>query len=327
MLKIFLFFFISGHVSFLKNRICDENKVTASLLSLGGTRMEDGRTWGHSNVIMCRKIQVSNTSMELRKLSNLKSFQVTASHKNTTSSGSSTPRLMNAASCDLENPESNLLRAVLYGGQSVDTGLTSDTLVLIKGEVEDEISKSKIEVTQYPSSHQHYTEFGIPRGWPDGSHLVQLGEVPEGRTGSKLSFFRKHGSSDMLVSIGGHCKPNYFTDVYHHEDSICLLLVPEMRWWKLPVSESCKRSFHSQTSNSDSDIFLVGGMSIKNNRWSGIHSLDQVTRIHIHEELSFTESVITLSSSIENLPFVTNFASCGNGEFIFVFSGFTYPKY
>ena len=68
-------------------------------------------------------------------------------------------------------------------------------------------------------------------------------------------------------------------------------------------------------------------MSIKNNRWSGIHSLDQVTRIHIHEELSFTESVITLSSSIENLPFVTNFASCGNGEFIFVFSGFTYPKY
>ena len=109
--------------------------------------MEDGRTWGHSSVIMCRKIQVSNTSMELRKLSNLKSFQVTASHKNTTSSGSSTPRLMNAASCDLENPESNLLRGVLYGGQSVDTGLTSDTLVLIQGQVEDEISKSKIEVT------------------------------------------------------------------------------------------------------------------------------------------------------------------------------------
>ena len=251
--------------------------MSAQLISVGGTKMEDGKTWGHSQNLMSRTLKITDTSLELGNLTHLKSFAVTASHKNKTSSGSSTPRLMNAASCDLAPPESTGLKSILHGGQSVDSGLTSDEIVLICGELVEDISKSKIDVTRYPAAHQDYFEYGIPAGWPDGQHLVQLGDVPEGRTGSKLSLFRQIGSSNLIVSIGGHSKPDYFTDFYHPENSIHVLSVPEMRWWKLEESDSLKRSFHSQTTNTDGDIFLLGGMSMKEGRWAVIHPLTMLS--------------------------------------------------
>ena len=312
---------------FFKKFKTDGVEVCGQMLSLGGTKMEEGRTWGQSQDLMSRTIRLTNSSLEVGKLSHLKSFHVTSSHKNRTSSGSSTPRLMNAASCDLEPQESSEIRAVIYGGHLVDTGLTSDEIVVIKGKVIEDMSKATIDVTRYPACHKHYTEFNIPAGWPDGSHLVQLGEVPEGRTGSKLSHVRKCGSSDLLISVGGHSKPDYFSNYYHPQSSVNLLLVPEMRWWKLAQSDSLQRSFHCQTSNSDGDIFILGGMSMKQNRWSVIHPLNQVIKIHINEDFTYTETILNLHMNNVNPPFITNFTSCGDGKFMFVFSGFTYPKY
>ena len=312
---------------FLKSRVSENTSLSAQLISVGGTKMEDGRTWSHSQDLMSRMIQITDTSLELGKLTHLKSFQVTSSHKNKTCTGSSTPRLMNAASCDLEPSESTSLRSILYGGQSVDSGLTSNEIVMISsGKLEEDISQSKIDVTRYPAVHEHYHEFGIPAGWPDGQHLVQLGDIPEGRTGSKLSFLRKAGSSDLLVSIGGHSKPDYFTDFYHPEDSIHILSVPEMRWFKVENSETFLRSFHSQTANSEGDLFILGGMSVKEGRWEEIHPLNQVIKIHFSQDFSFSEIRINLVAEIE-IPHLTNFASCGDGNNIFIFGGFTFPKY
>ena len=305
----------------------DGKVVTGQLISLGGTKMEDGRTWGHSQDLMSRTFKITDTSIDLDKLTSLKSFQITASHKNRTSSGSTTPRLMNSAACDLEPPESSQVHAILYGGQSVDNGLTSDEIVLIKGTVDEDISVSKIEVTRYPSFHHHYSEFGIPAGWPDGSNLVQVGDVPEGRTGSALTLVRKVGSSFLLASIGGHSKPDFGSDFKHPENSICLLLVPEMRWWKLSNSESLKRSFHSQTSHSDGDILVLGGMSMKNQQWAIIHPLTQLIKISINNDFEYSEVVINLTTEIEDLPFITNFSSCVLGDNIFIFSGFIFPEY
>ena len=191
---------------FLKNRREENSEVCGQLISLGGTKMEDGRTWGHSQVLMSRCYKITNSSIELDKMTRIKSFQITSSHNNTTCSGSSTPRLMNAAYIDLEPAESSVLKAVIYGGQSADTGLTSDEIVMIQGTIIEDINKAKISVTRYAAAHTYYTEYRVPEGWPDGEHLVQVGEIPESRTGSKLSFLKKIGTSDLLVSIGGHSK-------------------------------------------------------------------------------------------------------------------------
>ena len=111
---------------FLKNHIITDTEVSGQLVSLGGTKMEDGRTWGSSQDLMSRTFSISNENIELGNLTSLKSFQVTSSHKNCTCSGNSMPRLTNTASCDLEPPESNTIRVNMYGGhcgQSVDKTL------------------------------------------------------------------------------------------------------------------------------------------------------------------------------------------------------------
>ena len=46
---------------------------------------------------------------------------------------------------------------------------------MIQGYVEENVSSSEIDVTRYPTEHVHYTEFGVPEGWPDGSHLFGSG--------------------------------------------------------------------------------------------------------------------------------------------------------
>ena len=307
---------------FLKNHIITDTEVSGQLVSLGGTKMEDGRTWGSSQDLMSRTFSISNENIELGNLTSLKSFQVTSSHKNRTCSGSSIPRLTNAASCDLEPPESNTLRVIMYGGQSVDTGLTSDILVKIEGEVTEDIGNASIDVTRYPSAHKHFTQFEVPAGWPDGSHLVQLGEIPEGRTGSRLNLLKKIGSSDLLVSIGGHSKPDYHTDYHHPESSISVLLVPEMRWWKLPNHDCFKRSFHSQTTNSAGNVYIMGGMSMRNGKWATIHSLTEVVCVQIKDDFSYSLTIINIIPEIEDPPYITNFSYCASDNSIFIYSGF-----
>ena len=312
---------------FLKNHVVNEGEVSGQCISLGGTKMEEGRTWGSSQDLMSRNFKISNSSLEMEKLSSLKSFQIPSSHKNRTCSGSSTPRLMNAAAIDLEPTNLSHLRVVMYGGQSADTGLTSDEIVVIEGEVTENIGDSKIEVTRYPAFHSHFSEFQVPLNWPDGSHLVQVGDVPEGRTGSALTFVRKVGSSDLLASIGGHSKADHNSDFKHPESIFSLLLVPEMRWFTLANSDNLRRSFQSQTSNSEGDVFIVGGISMKNNQWSVIHPLNEVVKIHINENFTYTEEIITITSEIVELPYYSNFSSSMIDNKIFIFGGFKFPKY
>ena len=324
---VFIEELFSGHAMFLKNHKVQGNQVTGQLVSLGGTKMEDGRTWNHSRDLMSRTFEITDASAELGKLSTLKSFQVTSSHKNRTCSGSTTPRLMNASYVDLEGPESGILKAVLYGGQSVDTGLTSDYIIMIEGVLESDISKCNMDVTIYPASHTHYYEFGVPEGWPDGSHLVQLGNVPEGRTGSGLSILRHVGSAVQLVSIGGHTRDDFMTSSHHPEAAMNLLLVPEMRWWKISQDDLLRRSFHSQTIHSDGTIYVLGGMSMKDGRWSKIHPLTELVKIQIKEDFSYSLEVVQLDMSIETCSHITNFSYCGIGNNIFIFSGFKFPEY
>ena len=235
--------------------------------------------------------------------------------------------MTNAAFFDLEPPTSNIIRAIVYGGQSVDSGLTSDEVIKIEGVVHENINESSIDVTRYPAKHMHFSEFGVPAGWPDGSNLVQLGEIPTSRTGSRLSLVKKIGSSDLLISIGGHCKENYHKDFYQPQDSINLLLLPEMRWWQLEANENFQRSFHSQTSNSEGEIFLLGGMSMKNGHWAIIHPLTEILKIKIKDDFTYDLTTVAIISDLEVPPFITNFSFCEAEGSIFIFGGFNFPDY
>ena len=92
----------------------------------------------------------------------MKSTQTTASHKNKTTKGSVIPGLINAAAVDLEYETLDNMKVVIYGGQFVDRIVTSDQIFVISGVADNDINKSKIDVTQYLSSAPIYEEFEVP---------------------------------------------------------------------------------------------------------------------------------------------------------------------
>ena len=76
----------SGHLMFLKNKSVCGRDVSGQLISIGGTRMTDGRTWNIASSLMSRTLEVKDNSLELGELTSLKPLHKTASHKNKTAS-------------------------------------------------------------------------------------------------------------------------------------------------------------------------------------------------------------------------------------------------
>ena len=48
----------SGHICFVKRKLCDGELGGASLLSLGGVRMQESRTWKFANELFCRNVHL-----------------------------------------------------------------------------------------------------------------------------------------------------------------------------------------------------------------------------------------------------------------------------
>ena len=317
----------SGHMMFLKNKVVDGPNISAQLVGLGGARMSDGRTWSMASTLMSRTIDISGDDLELGDLTVMKSFQITSSHKNKTCMGSVTPNLINAGATDLEPEESFLLRVVIYGGQFTDKIVTSDEVILITGTVECDMDKSRLKVIKHPARNYQYQEFQIPEGWSSGSHLVQTGEVPTSRTGAGFSKLRSVDGSDLLLSTGGHSKEKITQPFFHPEDSINVLKVPEMTWKKLEPHDYLKRSFHSQTVNTNGEVIIVGGMSMIDGRWSRIYPLNEILKISVNEDFSYSGTKITLTRDIRDLSILTNFSYTAHENKLYFFSGFSYEDY
>ena len=88
---------------FLKNAAIVGNNVKGQMVSLGGVRMQDGCTWKTASTLVSRTIKITDDCLDLGQLSTLKSFQITSSHNNRTTSGSVIPLLTNAATVDLQS--------------------------------------------------------------------------------------------------------------------------------------------------------------------------------------------------------------------------------
>ena len=108
----------SGHLSFVKNRSVVGSKAKAQILTVGGARREDGRTWKTASTIMSRTIEIDNDGLNLGELTHLKSIQLTSSHKNKTTKGSVLPCLTNSAGVDLSSPVFDELDIIIYEGSS-----------------------------------------------------------------------------------------------------------------------------------------------------------------------------------------------------------------
>lgn len=316
----------AGHLTFVKNRTTNGEEVSAQLLSVGGARMEDGRTWSTASTLMSRTILISRESLELGELTHLRSFQLTSSHNNRTTKGSVVPCLTNAAGVDLESPVFDTLNIIIYGGQYTDKIVTSDDVVTITGTLTEDIKDSKLDVTVYTAKNEQYKEFNIPQGWSDGSEFVQEGEVSS-RTGHSLSKLRTENGHHLLLCSGGHSKPSILQPFFHPDDSLNILQIPGMKWTKLIGNVAFKRSFHAQAVNSQGEVIILGGKSMIDGRWSKIHPLTEVLILKIEDDFSYSGRELKLNSDIQELSLLTNFSFTSQDDKMFFFSGFKFPKY
>lgn len=316
-----------GHLTFVKNRLLRGGDVSAQLISLGGTRMEDGRTWNNASTLMSRTVKISGDGLDLGNLTNLKSFQVTAEHKKKTTKGSVIPMLTNAAAVDLSEEISDQISVVMYGGQYVDRIVTCGEIVTIKGIVTDALNDSIIDVTRYPDEAIVYKDFDVPDGWRTGSELVQTGEISTSRTGHCFSKLRVENGSHVILCSGGHCKPSIVRPYFHPRDCLNILMVPEMKWKQLEFNESLQRSFHSQAVNSYGEVVIVGGKTLLNGRWAKIHPLSEVLILRFNEDFSYTGTTINIENNILELSMLTHFSFCAKDNKLLFFSGFIFPEY
>ena len=94
----------SGHLSFLKSKAIAGGAGTAAMVSLGGVRMQESRTWKYSSEFFCRNLTWTSFDFVVGDLLRLMSFQVTTK-KGRKCTGSVTTPLFGATFMDLE-PES-----------------------------------------------------------------------------------------------------------------------------------------------------------------------------------------------------------------------------
>ena len=167
-----------GHIGFLKELRLNTGGGHAKFVSLGGSRMQEVRTWNHASEIFSRTLHWKGQSFEVADLSRLPSFKVTTSNKRT-SKGSVTIPLHGATFVDFEKEESNQFHLLIAHGQNLETFTTNDSVLIIKGDAYLE----NVNVIKWLPKAVEYSSFNIPAGWKDGSEYVLKRDVPSSREG------------------------------------------------------------------------------------------------------------------------------------------------
>ena len=314
-----------GHLAFVKGHKSHGEENFAQIVSIGGSRMDEVRTWGHASELFTRSLEWSEQSFEVGDLDRLNSFQVTTTKKRT-SKGSVTLPLHGATFVDFEPESSNIFHILVAHGQNLETFTTNDSIMIMKGDANLE----NVTVTKWLPDVFQYREFDIPEGWSDGSEFLQRGKVPSSRTGSKLGILKepcREDSNFVLLSTGGVFNPVPGKKKYLPLDSnVFLLKYPEMRWIELENQELLSRSHHSMHI-AGSTAYIIGGYSWENNKMTKLFPVNQVTRIVFNDDcqLEFIDIVeLKVDASITFSPFVTGFSFVYHSDQIILFgAGFS----
>ena len=152
-----------GHCGFIKELRNHEEGGVCKFLSLGGSRMQEVRTWGHASELFSRSLSWTNESFDVGDLTRLNSFQVTTS-KARTSKGSVTIPLHGAAFVDMEPETSSNFHILITHGQNLETFTTNDSILVMKGDA----GLNNVTVTKWLPESVEYRQFTIPEGWSDG---------------------------------------------------------------------------------------------------------------------------------------------------------------
>ena len=215
----------SGHICVVKRNFCDGELGGASLLSLGGVRMQESRTWKFANELFCRNVSWSSDKVVVEELLRLKSFQVTTPNGRT-ASGSVIPPLSGSSVVDLEPEESDKFHLIIVFGEDVERFTSNECLIEITGSVGDRLDA---DATKWLPRKINYSEFTIPEKWSDGSQFVQNGQVPVTRTGAQVRVLKRLDHSATLLCTGGVSKPSPGpTRIIPEDSSIFLLEYPGM---------------------------------------------------------------------------------------------------
>ena len=317
-----------GHISILKCKFNDGGAGEAFIMTLGGGRMQESRTWKHASELFCRNFHWSSQDFEVGELFRLKSFKVTTT-KGRTSTGSVTPSLFGATFVDLEPQDSSSFHLLVAFGDDVDRFCSNNSLLEVKGSVGDKI---EADVTKWLPEKIVYREFQIPEYSSDGSELIQKGDVPIARSGAQLGILKKldQNSSFLILCTGGVCNPSPGPIKYLPTDSnIFLLRYPDMVWTKLPSQDLLMRSHHSMYI-SNSTVYIVGGYSWSDNKVKKLFPVTEFTRITFDDFQVQMIDVIKLAvtPAVPNFsPFISGFALAGLGSTFFMFGGIAFPKY
>ena len=115
---------------------------------------------------------------------------------------------------------------------------------------------------------------------------------------------------------------------------LSLLKYPEIEWIKLESVEELQRTEHAMQIFNNK-IYVSGGYSVRNHLASEIFPYNKVIEIEIHvpetsEDGHFWTSVKTIQ--IETMPdfgspFLTNINFVGDSSTMYLFGGYTWPKY
>ena len=310
-----------GHISFLKGNFRDGECGRASMVSLGGVRMQDSRTWKNASEIFSRNFSWASGAFLVGDLDRLKSFQVTTT-KARTSHGSVTAPLFGATFVDLEPKESKDFHLLVAFGEDVERFCSNSYIFEVKGSIGDKI---EADVTKWLPEKLVFREFEKPRGWPDGSEFVQKGVVPTARSGAQIGILGnpdKDNPSFTILCPGGVCKPTPGpTRILPEDSNLFLLKYPEMIWTKLPSQEMLLRSHHSMHI-SERTAYIIGGYSWKDSKAKKPFPITEVTRITFTDDFQI-QLIDVIQLQVPSIP-----ASCaGLNKTLYLFGGIAFPDY
>ena len=316
-----------GHICFIKRKVCEGESGRASILTLGGVRMQESRTWKYASELFCRNLSWSSEGVVFEDLQRLKSFQVTTT-KSRTATGSVTPPLFGSKFVDLEPEESDRFHLIIVFGEDVERFASNSLLIEVKGSVGDKI---EADVTRWLPKKMDYSEFTVPEQWSDGSQFVQTGQVPVTRTGAQIGVLNQADLSATILCTGGVSKPSPGPIRINPEDTnIFLLKYPGMTWKMLPSHELLQRSHHSMHISGNS-AFIIGGYSWSGNKARKLFPITEVTRIIFGDDLTVQlVDTIQLSSpaTVPSFsPFLTGFAFSGLDKTVYLHGGIQFPDY
>ena len=321
-----------GNISVLKCKNIDGAAGQGSMLSLGGVRMQESRTWKSASILFSRSFSWSSEDFVLGDLQRLNSFQVTTSKKRT-STGSVTAPLFGASVVDLEPTDSNDFHLLIAFGQDVEKFCSNNYLFEMKGSLRG--NSIVADVTKWLPEKFNYREFEKPSSWSDGSEFVQKGEVPFVRSGAQLGILKhpndqQEQASFTMICTGGICMPSPGPlRILPADSNIFLLQYPGMTWTKLPRQNLLDRSHHSMYITG-STVFIIGGYSWAENKPQKLFPVTEITRIVFNDCQVEQIDMIKLDIAPTSLAFphfLTGFCCTGHDQSLWLFGGIPFPHY